>query len=500
MTALPTVGDINYPSAAEIRDNALRTIKIGLSRVGITVNVLPQSEVYYRADAWARRAVIAFANNRIRYEDLNPLTAKGDALVQVAGIFGVTKRPATKSTGFVTITCTGASVSIPTGYRAIAPNGETYTVITGAVIPDGGAIEVQSVNKGAVTKQAHKVKLTWTSSSIGTLNRNCVVAVGGIDGGVDADTEEKLRERLLDRLANPAADDNVARIRQLAENASAAVWKSYVYSSVRGPSTTDVALVAEEGDRTLSTSAVGSIGATVIAALSGHADINVTSVVAEPVNVILTATLPLPNASGGAGGGWVDGTPYPSGTPVAGSNDGRVTAYAAGVATVRTTTAPVVGRHISIWDSAQEKMFDYVVATVGGVSGAYTITVQGLDGAAGFAVNPRNGYVSATATNLSLYAEKFLELMLTLGPGEKSESADVLPRGRRQPIVNGSNPRDLDNRLTVALMAAYPELDCSYGLRLDATALTARTSPSVPGDALLPPRILTLRNFALWKA
>jgi len=44
MTALPTVGEINYPSAQDIRDGALRTMKLGLARVGINLNTLPGSD------------------------------------------------------------------------------------------------------------------------------------------------------------------------------------------------------------------------------------------------------------------------------------------------------------------------------------------------------------------------------------------------------------------------------------------------------------------------
>lgn len=499
MTALPTVGEINYPSAQDIRDGALRTMKLGLARVGINLNTLPGSDPFVRAEAWARRAVIAFANNRIRYADLSPLTATGQNLIDVAAMFGVAKRPASRSTGYVRIVCTG-TVTIPAGYRATAPNGETYDTITAATLTTGGVVEVRSVNTGLVTRQDATTRLTWQSAAIGTMAITCVVAAGGLDGGADEDSEDTLRRRLLDKLANPAGGGNTAQVRQLAEDSTAAIERAYVYNACRGPATTDVAVTAEGGDRTLSDATVA-IAAAALQGLPGHADINVTSVLAQPVDVLLLATLPLPQSAGGAGGGWVDGTPWPRGTPVAAANDGKVTAYAAGVATVRVTSAvPQVGQRIGVWDPADQEMNEYTIASVGGVSGAYTITVQGLEGAAGFKVSPLACYVSAGAASLSLYAATFLAQCETFGPGEKTESDEALPRARRQPVVSSENPRDLDNRILGALQAAHTELEASYGLRLDNVSGSARTAPSVPVNAISPPRILTLKNFAMWRA
>lgn len=500
MTALPTVGDINYPSVEEIRDGALRTIKLGLARVGITVNVLPGSDPFVRAEAWARRAVIAFANNRIRYEDLSPLTTKGDSLVAVAAIFGVTKRPASKSTGFLKIKCVG-TVTIPTGYRCTAGNGQQYDPVTAATLATNGKIEVMSVLTGKATAQTAGVQVTWNKTSIGALNVIATVDVGGLDGGVDEDDEETLRRRLLDKLANPAGGGNAAQVRQLSEEATAAVSRAYVYMAVRGPATYDVAVVGADGDRTLSNATVGLVAAN-LATMPAHADGNVTSVIAEPVNILLLGTLPLPTTAGGTGGGWADGSPWPNNSTAlaVGTNDGKVTAYTAPTATVRVTPTPVVGNRIGIWDGTAQVVYEYTIIFVGGAPGAWTIRVQGLDGSTGFKTTPLNSYVSAGATNLTLYATKFLALMLALGPGEKSTSIDVLPRGQRQPVVSGDDPRDVDNRMLGLLMAAYPELEVSYGFRLETTGVSDQFSPSVPAAAVSPPRVLTLKNFVLWKA
>jgi uncharacterized phage protein gp47/JayE len=500
--ALPTVGTITYPTAAEIRDGILRTIKLGCARAAtpITVNVLVGSEPYVKAEALARRLVVAFANNKIALQDYSPLTATGDRLTQLAGIFGVVRRSPSEATGFVTISSTG-TVTIPANYRAVAPNGETYDTITGGTIANGGAVEMVAVNTGTATNQKALTKLTWSSSSVGALNATCTVAVGGIDGGAPADDDETLRRRLLDRLANPSVGGNSASVKTIAENASAAVEAAYVYAALRGPASIDVAVTKAGSDRELSDANVALVAAAVRAAMPGHVDINVTAVTAQEVDVVFRATLPAPSTSGGAGGGWKDATSWPQGTPAAGTNDGKVTAYAAPTATVRTTTTPVIGQNIGIWDPVGEVMHEYTITSVGGVSGAYTITVQGLEGAAGFKTSPLNAFISAGAVNLARYAEAMLDEVLKLGPGEKTDSLDLLPRARRYPNVDHAHPTDLDARIIGNIQAAYPEIvfATSGSLSVDTGTTTARTSPGLPTTTTDPPNILVLKYFAIWK-
>lgn len=499
--ALPTVGTATYPTAAEIRDGILRTIRLGCARATppITVNVLPGSDPWFKADAWSRRVVVAFANNKIGLEDYSPLTATGDALVQVAGIFGVRKRPASSATGFVTISSTG-TVTIPAGFIAVAPSGESFATVAVATVANGGAVELQAVNAGTATNVPSGTKLQWASSAIGALGATCTVAVGGIDGGFDEDDDERLRRRLLDRLANPSVGGNNADVKETAENASAAVEAAYVYAAVRGPASVDVAVTKAGGDRTLSTATVATVAASVRGLLPGHVNVNVTAVEAQEVDVVLRATLPDPAAAGGVGGGWKDATSWPQGSPAAGTNDGKVTTYSAPTATVRTTTSPVVGQAIGVWDPAGEVMHEYLVASVGGVSGAYTITVQGLEGAAGFKVSPLGAYVSAGAQNLAAYAATMLEQVQALGPGEKTESLELLPLSRRYPTADNAHPRDLDNRLLGNLQAAHPEMVAEYGLRLKTSTTTAITGPEVPTTTTDPPKILVLKHFAIWRA
>jgi hypothetical protein len=58
----------------------------------------------------------------------------------------------------------------------------------------------------------------------------------------------------------------------------------------------------------------------------------------------------------------------------------------------------------------------------------------------------------------------------------------------------------VDNRLLGNVQAAHAELVLDYGLRLDTGTTTTRTSPSVPATTADPPKILTLKYWALRKA
>lgn len=506
MASILAVDNADYPTIAELRDAILRTIVLGFARIGLEANVLPGSENYIRADAFARRAAQAFENNRLGLRQYHPLTATGQALVDIAALYGVTKREPSKASGYLVITCTG-TVTIPSGYRCTGPNGEKYdTTSTSTAISTGAEVQVVAVNVGDATNQDAGATFTWDSSAVGGLQQTAVVASGGITGGADEDTEEELRSRLIDRLAFPGVGGNVSQTRSIAEAASAAVDAAYVYAAVRGPASLDVAILRNEGDRALGTATVNAVAAALAADLPGHASINVTSVLEQGLDVVLRATLPLPTTAGGAGGGWRDASPWPSGTPAAGTNDGKITAYnsATGTATVRTTATPVVGQSIGIWDPDASddggEMYEYTITSVGGSAGAWTFTVQDSAGSVGFKASPLNAYVSAGAVSLTSYAATIAAQFLLLGPGEKTDSTDLLPRARRQPTVDQGAASAVDNRILANVMAAHTEMVVDYGLRLETGTTTTRTSPALPSSTAGEPRIITLKYLGIWKA
>jgi hypothetical protein len=178
-----------------------------------------------------------------------------------------------------------------------------------------------------------------------------------------------------------------------------------------------------------------------------------------------------------------------------------VTAYDAftETATVATVAPPSVASSIGIWDPTADNgdgtfgaMREYVVATIGGGVGAWTFTVQST-----FATSPLGAYVSAGAVSLVQYASTFADAVALLGPGEKTSSPEILPRGRREPATDVSNPAALTSIQLAAITNAYREVGgVEYSVRYATGTTTPLTSPTIPATSADPPNILVLKFLA----
>jgi uncharacterized phage protein gp47/JayE len=487
---LPSVTDANYPTHEEIRSGLLRAVRYAFARRGLEANVLEGSERWYRYDAFARRVSIAIANNQISATATSPLEAQGQDLLDLAAVFGITPRPASFASGFLTIRATG-TISIPKDYQSTARGGRKHkTTVQRIAIANGARVEVIATTAGRAGNVEAGEEVTWDSAAVGGLDHRATVAAGGITGGEDEDDVERVRARLLDRIAFPAVGNNWAQTKADAEAASAAVLVAFVYPAVRGPSSEDVALVGSDGDGTLSSSTVARVTTGIQARQGGNPSLNVTGIDNQELDVVLAASLPLPQSAGGAGGGWLDAAPWPSANV-------KVTAYnsTTGVATATGGTSPSVGTRIAIWDPDGETLYEYTILTVAG-AGPWTITVVG-----GFSVDPTGAYISAGAESLQSYFATALTEFRKLGPGEKTDSPDILPRGRRHPSPDVAYPSDLTNTSISAILRAHPELlELSYSVRYETGTTTTRSSPSLPATTADPPNRLRVRHLAIRKA
>lgn len=496
--ALPEPGDAAFPTPGQIRDQILSDIAYGFAKVGLAANVLPGSDHYIRATAIAQRIALALANQALALRDLSPLTAEGDALVRLAGVFGVRPRPASPASGFVVIQCLG-TVSIPAGFRATSPSGlkyETVGLISNAVT--GTPIEVRATTPGAASNVAAGVKLTWDSAAIGALIAQTTVDAGGLDGGADADDQETLRSRLLRRLSFPEAGGNAAQIVGWAEESSAAVEAAYCYAAARGPATYDVVVTSTSRDRAVSPATLGTVASYLLGKMPGHADLNLTSVRGETVDVVLNAALPLPVQAGGAGGGWRDAKPWPS---TVASAPTRILAVSGNVLRVNSpaSDAPYPGASFGVWDQQSETMVEYVIASVAGnATAGYLVT---LAPGAPYGFLAPGLWLSTGAFNLTAYADTFAALMRAMGPGEKTTRAYLLPRSRRQPTPDMQAPYALTGKQIAEMMRAHPEmLDLNYGAIYAAGTNTVQRQPTVAATAADAPGVLTLGQLALRRA
>jgi uncharacterized phage protein gp47/JayE len=504
---IPAPAGAAYPTPEEIRDQYLADIRYAYDQQGITVNVEPGSEHYIRAEAMAARLSIALANNEIALADSSPLTAEGEALETLCGIYGVTRRPAAYATGLVVVSTqkisatTYATVGIPQGHQCTLANGIKYETTTNtAGATNGDLVEVRAVTAGEATDAEAGDLGNWDSAAIGYLLTRVVVSATGINGGADADDDADLRRRLIRKLSRPAVGGNSAHVEELAEGATSAVWGAFVYQAAHGPASYDVAIVAEDGDRTLNTSVQSTVAAAIVAEMPGHATLNLTSVTEEQVDIVAQMAVPLPVNAGGAGGGWLDASPWPSSAETGSAPRAKITSIAnlltLSQVTVNSTSddIPQVGQRVCLWDPDELRMHHFVVTARSGGSGAYVITLSaGIASSLSFIT--AGMIFSPDAVRIDDYASSVSDAMLLLGPGEKTSSADILPRARRSPSVSESAPSDM--RLPVQrAITAYPEVS---GLTVSSYATGTSTElvrPSVPANTTLPPRILTLKHLA----
>ena len=505
--ALPKVGNVAYPSPDEVLNQLLADIRYQYARIGVNVNVSRGSELYIRCKALANRVSVAIANNEVSLAKISPLSATGDTLTELAGVYGVSRRPAASASGNVTVTVVGGgTVTIPASFVCTSPDGIQYQTTVSSTVSDGQTVSVSAISAGENTDQTATTILTWDSASIGNLGQNCIVAAGGIDGGADADDDNTLRRRLLERLSYPAEGGNWAQVKQLAETASASVESAFVYTAVRGPGSYDVALTKAGTDRQLSLANVNSVAAGILAEMPGSADLNCTAVDPEYVDAVIDIRLPLPVNAGGVGGGWRDSSPWPSVAETPGVY-AKVTSIAdllsASRITVDSTSAdpPKAGDRFGIWNpnggpNGDGEMAEFAILSVGGVSGAYVITIDTSQSDA-ISFITTGMYCSSGAFNLKAYGAAFLAAVQQLGPGEKTSNTDILPRGARKPTPDTGYPTTLSSLTLSAVTNSYSEvMSMSFAARLATGTSTPLSSPSLPTTTADAPKILVLKNLS----
>lgn len=504
MATLPDPRALHYPTAEEIRSVMLAQYRRGHALKGVIVNVAEGSEPFIRFDAWARQAAHAIRNGQISRRALDPSQATGDDLIAWANVFGVPARPASPATGFIKITVVapGTSVTIPTGFTGtLSKTGIKHEVISGGSVADQGSIQVRAKSAGSATNAAEGDVFTWDSAGPAYLKQAALVDVGGLDGGEDADNEDDLRRRLLRKLGLPAVGGNPAHTIQLAEEASAAVWAAFDYSAVRGPGSYDVAIMGDPsstGGPVLNSTVQTTVETYVREAKPGFANINLTSIVLEEVDVVVNLALPLPKAAGGLGGGWKDAAPWPS------TADGSTLPTISSPTTVTTlgftvasTSAdpPTPGKQIAIWNPTTLSFVEGSIVTVTGSSGAYIITTDVAASVGAFVT--AGMYVSPAAHLMQSYADTLVAAMRDLGPGEKTDNVDILVHSRRQPLTSFSNPASLTSRQLSAIETTHDEVEgIGFAARYATGTTTTLTTPSVPSTTTEAPRRLSLKHLA----
>jgi uncharacterized phage protein gp47/JayE len=492
--------------ATAIRDDILRTIKNGLIEQGVEdPNVGPGSDFYSTATAIGNELAVVGANCVVKADAQMPDTSTEDDLERITDVFSLTAQPASGSYGNIILEST-ATAPIATGAELTDNLGQRFRVTIGGNYANGAEVPIEAISTGEATNRDAGTILAWASAPPYCSDR-AEVATGGLINGTDEEDSEALRARLYAKFQNPAGSANWTHVAETAEASTNSVQKAFVYPAVQGPSTCDVAVAAAPTEtnksRELSTALmIGTVTPYATGALPKFGQLTVTTV--DDVNADVAFALSLPDAPTanppGPGGGWLDGTPWP--TPD-NSSTFRCTVTAVTstkVFTVDAATSPTANvTHIAWLSPYDWTLYTAVVTSVSGTTGAYVITIDKpfVDIATGC-------YIWPECQNAQAYVDTILAAFALLGPGEKTSNASALVRGFRHPPPSTGWQYTLGPHLLNALTSEHNEVSAAQFLhRTDGTTTQTGSSgtvaPQVPASAADAPKIFVPRMVGIYR-
>jgi len=306
----------------------------------------------------------------------------------------------------------------------------------------------------------------------------------GLTGGADSEVgvDEPPRQRLFSRLQTPPKGGNWADVKGWAEASTPIVQAAFVYPALLGPGTVFVAVQrAPQTTAPLSSTSknrdipAAIIAGTVLPYVQGLVPSNmftcVASVRSVPGDVALQ--LALPNAPtavvAGPGGGWVDGSPWPTS---GGSSCTVSSVTSATVITVNAQTAPTDGVSSVAWISPSTwQLYTAVVLSHTGTTGAYTVTLS-----APFPGIASGNFIFPQAVQQQNYLASALQAFANMGPTEWTSNASLLTRGFRHPVPGSAQtwPNAFDANFLRVMENAGQEV-------LSASFLVTSSLPGVPG-------------------
>lgn len=164
-------------------------------------------------------------------------------LLVIAGIYGLSKTPATFASGDLTATGVDTTV-IPEDTIYVRDDGATYRVTADATISGGTATVSVIAEEAGVAGNMPSGDTLTLQTPITDVDSEATVDSGGIDGGNDQETTEELRTRLLLRIREPPQGGNEQDYEAWAL-AVAGVTRVWVYEGEDGLGTVTVRFVRD---------------------------------------------------------------------------------------------------------------------------------------------------------------------------------------------------------------------------------------------------------------
>lgn len=518
---MPTRFAVKTPQ--QVHDDYIRVVKNGLIQRGITAAQLnPGSDEDLRAWGFANEVAALYSNQVILGDQQMPDTATGTNLYRIGSMFGLSPRSASGSAGNTTLT-SSASTFISSGQQLVDAVGLRFQVSIGGTYANGASVPVQAIDTGVATNHVAGDVLRWVSPPP-YASQTISVATGGLTGGIDPEDDETFRGRLLGYLQNPPKGGNAAMVSLIAQQSSSAVAMGGVYPAVNGPSTVHVAtpgfISRNSAGQVTSMSrviAASTMTSTITPYIQGnlaeYAEVTVTATTDQNLDVAVGLTLPSATTASppGPGGGWIDGTPWPSFPGAVAAQPVTVTAFTSTTnITVNATTAPTANvTHIAFLDPTTWLINTAIVTgvTVLMSGSSYQITLDTPWPNIGV-----NNVIWPQANNQQAYVNALLLAFSLMGPGEKTSNSNILGRAARKPPPLQSFPYTFNTtQLTyiqrgtpvatggIAALPANPEVTNVSVLYTSGTPTLAPV-PTVPGSVTSPPNIFVPRNIGFYPA
>jgi uncharacterized phage protein gp47/JayE len=214
-----------------------------VSRLALVAPILRRSMVYVVARVVAGAAHMLHGHLEFLSKQIFPDLSEGKYLVRQAGLFGISRKPATFAIGPVTLTGTVGAV-VDFGVVLLRPDGFRFSTTEDIVfVGTTATINVEALLAGAEGNSTAGTSLSFESPIAG-VNSAAMVATGGLVAGSDEETDDALRARLLERMQAPphggAAADYVAWALEVS-----GVTRAWVYPLEDGPGTVVVRFVRD---------------------------------------------------------------------------------------------------------------------------------------------------------------------------------------------------------------------------------------------------------------
>src|ERR1700678_1224533 len=206
---------------------------------GLGIPMVPGSEIYLRFSTIAGQLAVqdqmmlTLVNNNLI------TTSSGTNLDVVAANFGLTRRGATNSSGFVQL-ISSIPITLQVGSVLTGPNSIQYQVSQYGVYNPGQNVPISSVSTGSATNLPIGSIMNWQVAQA-NMQSTCLVSIA-ITGGVDAEDDATLRNRLYLALQSPAGMGNGQDLVTLAGSIDGVIQQAFVYSNFNGAGTQLVAL------------------------------------------------------------------------------------------------------------------------------------------------------------------------------------------------------------------------------------------------------------------